>query len=370
MTVGTVSRSQSVHTTTAAAPPPPPSDAAPIDMSRDVADTTPSRTSRGERTQAADAIAAPPRTFVDPQIHHAAEAFARGGFGGLDTWMQQHPVEARWILSVSRDELNAGLQADLASRPGYGGFLGEVTAFSDSRAVSDHLAEMVQPMIREAVRDVVVGRIDGMTHALESMSIDGAVTALRNAPAGSPLAALREALHMPGNSMDRERVESWVRTSLEELHALRDVAMGQTWMPNEFPASMAHVQRAMGLERATQHSIAGEAFFRGSSGVAELAHTIETGIDTIAVAGEALEMGLEVTHAVHASAEAAELAHAGLAVESAQMSAVATLATESAIAASGGVAVGIGGLAFGVMLHHQIQENRAERTEAARALGL
>lgn len=370
MTVGSVSRSQSVHTTTAAAPPPPPSDAAPIDMSRDTADTTPSRASRGERTEAPATVATAPRAFVDPQIHHAAEAFARGGFGGLDSWMRQNPTEARWILSVSRDTLNAGLQADLAARPGYQGFLGSVHAFSDARSITRHLAEATQPMIREAVRQVAVGRIDTMTQALESMPIDQAVTALRNAPAGSPLAALREALHLPGNSMDGERLEGWVRTSLHELHELRDTVMGQSWMPNEFPGSMAQVQRTLGLERATPHSIAGEALFRGSSGIAELAHTIETGIDTIAVAGEALEVGLELTHAAHASAEAAELAHAGLLVESAQMSAVATLATESAIAASGGVAIGLGGLAFGFLLHHQIEENRAERTEAARALGL
>ncbi|MBN8612038.1 MAG: hypothetical protein J0L92_15700 [Deltaproteobacteria bacterium] len=353
MTIGSVSRSQSVHTTTAAAPPPPPSDAAPIDMSRDVADTTPSQTSRGERTQAAVAIAAPPRTFVDPQIHRAAEAFARDGMPGLERFLRDHPDDARFILSISREHLAEGFRADLGARAGYQGAFGSIRAYIDAEAIDARLVAVFQPRIREDVRDLVVNRLDTMIHGLESMSIDQAVTALRNAPAGSPLAELREAMHMPGNSMDRERVEGWVRASLHELHALRDTAMGQSWMPDEFPGSMAQVQRTMGLERATPHSIAGEALFRGHHGAADRAHAHETAVDTTIVAAEGTHLALEAAHVA--------ATHGGVA-------AIAVDAT--VIAGSGGLAVGLGGLAFGYMLHHQIQENRAERTETARQLGL
>lgn len=373
MPVGSIARPSSAAAASPlpeTAPAPPSSGDAPIDMSRDVVDAGPATSARGPSAPAAIVRPPPARTFVDPQIHRAAEAFAEGGVPGLDTWVRQHPADVRWLLSVSRDTLEAGLQADLASRPGYGGTLGGVSACFDAHRISGHLADAAQPMIREAVRQVAVGRIDAMTDALESMSIDDAVAALRSAPAGSPLAALREALHLPGNSMDRERVESWVRTSREELEALRGTVMGSTWMPNEFPGSMAQVQRTLGLERAAPTSIAGEALFRAHGALAELAHTVETAIDTAMVGAEIVHAGTELTHGAHLAAHATQLARAGLVAESAEMSAIATLATETGIAASGGVAVGLAGLAFGYALHHQIEHNRAERTETAAALGL
>ena len=369
MNVGSVSRSQALDATQPLAPASSP-DASPIDLSRDVADHGPSVTAHD--TSGTAAIARPPaaRVFVDPQIHRAAEAFARGGLGGLDTFLQQHPADARWLLSVSRDELTAGLRADLATRPGYGHFLGSVEAYRDAAAIDAHLADVTQSQIREAVRQVAVGRIDAMSHALESTPIDAMVQALRSAPAGSPLTELRTALDLPGNSMDRERVEHWVRTSREELHALRDTVMGQSWMPEEFPGSMAAVQRTMGLERATGHSIAGEALFRGHHGADARAHAHETAIDTTLVAVEATEMAFEAAEGAHLAAEATHLAHAGLVAESIEMSTLATLATETSIAAAGGVGIGLAGLAFGYALHHQIEHDRAERTETAAALGL
>jgi len=352
MTVGSVSRSSSVQTTTAAAPPPPPSDAAPIDMSRDVSDTTPSRTSRGERTEAAVAIAAPPRTFVDPQIHRAAEAFARDGMPGLERFLRDNPDDARFILSISREHLAEGIRADLGARASYQGAFGSIRAYTDAEAIDARLVAVFQPRIHEAVRAQVVERLDAMIHGIELMSVDDAVAALRRAPAGSPLAGLREALQMPGNSTDRECVGQWMRTSIQELHAVRAMVMGQTWVPEEFPGSMAHVQRTMGLERATPHSIAGEALFRGHQRAADLAHAHETAVDTTIVAVEGTHWALEATHLV---------AHGGVA---------ALAADVTVVAAGGGLAVGLGGLAFGYLLHHQIQENRAERTETARQLGL
>jgi hypothetical protein len=152
--------------------------------------------------------------------------------------------------------------------------------------------------------------------------------------------------------MDRERVEHWVRTSREELHALRDTVMGQSWMPEEFPGSMAAVQRTMGLERATPGSIAGEALFRGHHGADARAHAHETAIDTTLVAAEGTEVALHAAHVV---------AHGGL----------GAIALDTALVAStGGVAIGLAGLAFGYALHHQIEHDRAERTETAAALGL
>ncbi|MBX7192047.1 MAG: hypothetical protein K1X94_08315 [Sandaracinaceae bacterium] len=378
MNVGTIARSHSLDSTQQLPPPSSP-DAAPLDMSRDVVDHGPasapstSRTTHGATahgTQAA--LATPPaaRTFVDPQIHRATEAFVRGGLGGLDTFMRQHPADARWLLSVSRDQLAEGIRADLGTRPGYGGFLGPLQSYRDAESIDAHLAGAVQSQIREAVRQTAVDRIDAMTRALESMPIDRAVEALRNAPAGSPLAELRSALRMPGNEMDRERVESWVRTSLHELHALRDTVMGQSWMPEELPGSMRAVQRAMGLEHAAEGSIAGEALFRGPHAADTRAHGHEVAVDGTMLAAETTEMGLEAAEGAHLAAEATHLAHAGLAVESAEMSALATLATETSIAAAGGIGVGLAGLAFGYAIHHQIEHNRAERTETAAALGL
>ncbi len=353
MNVGSVSRSQSLDTTTPIAPPMP-SDTAPIDLSRDVADTRSAPMTGATHASGPDLVESPPRppSFVDPQVRHAAEAFTRGGLGGLETWMQQHPGEARWILSVPRGELAAGLQTDLASRPGYQSFLGPVHAYTDAAAIDAHLAGSIQPTIREAVRQTAVGRIDAMTVGLESMSIDGVVRQLRAAPAGSELGALRSALGLRGDAMDAERVEGWQRRALGELHALRDTVMGQTWMPEELPGSMAHVQQAMGLERCTPGSIAGQAFFRGPGSPDAMAHGAESALDLVLLGSEVVELA---RHAMHLAG------HGG----------AAALATDAGLAAgAGGLGVGLAGLAFGYVLHHQIEENRAERTETARALGL
>jgi hypothetical protein len=348
MNVGSVSRSQALEVTSV--PLPTSSTAPPLDLGRDVVEThtpTASPTAGLAPVRTEPARTAP---FVDPQLHRAAEAFTRGGLGGLDTWMQQHPADARWLLSVPRDQLTQGLQDALASR--YGGFLGPVHAFTDARAIEAHLVDVVQPQIREAVRQTAVVRIDGMMRALTSSSPEQLASTLRAAPAGSELAALRTALGLRGDAMDGERVEVWQRRALGELTALRDTVMGQTWMPEELPGSMAHVQRAMGLERATPGSIAGQAFFRGGEMPDARAHRLEAAIDGVLVAAEVAELATEAVHLA---------AHGG----------VAALAAEAGLVASaGGVAVGLGGLAFGVILHHQIEHNRTDRTETARALGL
>lgn len=349
MNVGSVSRSSALDTTQPVAPPVSP-DAAPIDLGRDVAEHGPSVTTRSAGTQAALATPSVARPFVDPQIQRAADAFARDGMPGLDDFLRSHPADARWMLSISRQHLAEGMRTALSQS--YGGGMGPMRAFIDAERIDAHLCSDFQGSIREAVRRTAVGRLDAMTHALESMPLDRTLEALRDAPAGSQLAALRDALHLTGGAMDRERVEGWVRTSLHELHALRDTVMGQTWMPEEFPGSMAQVQHQMGLERATPGSIAGEALFRGHHGAADRAHAHETAVDSTIVAAEG----------THVALEGAELvAHGGIA---------GLAADATVVAAGGGLAVGLAGLAFGYELHHQIQENRAERTEAAAALGL
>jgi len=339
-----------IDTAVPASQPSPSSGLPPIDMGRDVVDTEP--TPAPERSAALAAPSARPTTFVDVQIRHAAEAFQRGGLGGLDSWMRQSPAEARWILSVPRSELRSGLHAELASRPGYRDFLGSVRAFGDAHAVDAHLADLVQPQIREAVRQTAVGRIDAMTRGLESSSPEQLASAPRPAPAGSGPAALAGPRALRGDPMDAERVQGWQRRALHELHELRETVMGQTWMPEELPGSMAHVQQAMGLERCTPGSIAGQAFSRGAHAADARAHAHETAIDGTIVAAEGTHVALEALHV-------------------AGRGGVAALAADATLAgAAGGLAVGLGGLAFGYMLHHQIEENRAERTETARSLGL
>jgi hypothetical protein len=348
MNVGSVSRAQALEVPSV--PVPTASTAPPLDLGRDVVVTdtpTVSPTAGLAPVRTEPARTAP---FVDPQLHRAAEAFTRGGLGGLDTWLHQHPADARWLLSVPRDQLTQGLEDALASR--YGGFLGPVHAFHDARAIEAHLVDVTQPQIREAVRQTAVGRIDGMTRALTSSSPEQLTTALRAAPPGSELAALGTALGLQGDAGDVRRVALWRDRALGELAALRSTVMGQAWMPEELPGSMAHVQRAMGLERATPGSIAGQAFFRGGEMPDARAHRLEAAMDGVLVAAEVAELATEAVHLA---------AHGG----------AAALAAEAGLAASaGGVALGLGGLAFGVVLHHQIEHNRSERTEIARALGL
>lgn len=363
MNVGSVTRPTTLDTTqplppSTAARDTSPIDTSPIDTGRDVAEPSPRGGSRASGAGVSHgagsvaALAAPPRPFVDPQIHRAAEAFTQGGLAGLDAWMRQSPADARWLLSVPRSELVAGLQTDLRARPGYGGAMGSLQTYLHANSIDTHLAATTQPQLREAVRQTVVGRIDAMSRALETLPLDATVAALRGAPAGSPLAELRTALRMPGNEMDRERVEVWVRTARHELDALRDTVMGQAWMPNEFPGSLAHVQRVSGLQGATPGSIAGQAFYRGHDSAEARAHAHETAIDTTIVAAEGTEVALHASHVA---------AHGG----------IAALAADTAlVASSAGVGVGLAGLAFGYMLHHQVEENRAERTEVARSLGL
>lgn len=354
MTVGSIARPSTVDPTASAVPMHGASAPPPIDMMRDVAEPAHAATARSRGSSAASDTAAvvTPRVFVDPQIHHAADAYARDGMPGLERWMRDSPVEARWILSVSRSHLAEGLRADLATRPAYQGATGGLHAFLDAERIDAQLAAVVQPQIREAVRQTAVGRLDSMIGSLERLPVDELVRALRAAPEGSPLAELRGTLGVRGNEMDGERVEGWQRRALEQLHALRDTVMGQTWMPEELPGSMAQVQRTMGLEQATPGSIAGEAFFRSETAPDALAHGFETGLDVLEVSHGVIEIAAEASHVA---------AHGG----------VAALATDAALLASaGGLAAGIGGLAFGYVLHHQIEENRAERTETARALGL
>ncbi|MFN7697336.1 MAG: hypothetical protein ACK6CU_18440 [Deltaproteobacteria bacterium] len=350
MNVGSVSRSRAPESTQV--PPPVAPEAAPIDTSRDIVETGLSSTMRGPDSAAA--IATPPasRPFVDPQIRRAAEAFVRGGLGGIDSFLQANRADARWLLSIPRSELTAGLRNELATRPGYGHYLGAVEAYRDAAAIDQHLAEVAQPQIREAVRQTAVGRIDAMVHSLESMSIDRALEAFRQAPAGSPLAELRDAFGIDGSPRDGARLAELTRVSLHELRELRGTLMGQTWMPEEFPGSMAAVQRAMGLERVTPSSIGGQVLFRGSHDADARAHAVETALDTAHVVVEGSEVLLHASHVVVQGGFAA-------------------LATDAALLASlGGTGFGIAGLVFGYALHRQIEHNRAERTETAAALGL
>lgn len=336
----------------------------PIDTSRDVAEVA-SRASTTPQTVAISAAQA--SRFVDVQFRHAAEAFARGGVGGLETWMREHRDEARWLLSVPRGELQSGLQAALRELPGYRDALGAVSAYTHAEAIGAHLASAFQPTLREAVRQTVVGRIDTMMRNLESASPSQLVQQLREAPAGSPMARLRETLGVRGDARDVERVTDARQHALEELRTLRDTVMGQTWMPEEFPDAMRQVQQQLGLSGCARDSIAGQAFYRRQDGLERFVHDAQLALEALHIAVEAHEvwtLAREALHATRAALPASETVASGAAAGA------AGLATTEALALGGGLTASLAGLAFGVALHHQVQENRAERTEVAGRLGL
>lgn len=283
------------------------------------------------------AVAAPAPRAASPATSAAsamADAFVAGGWEGVDGWVDAHPDEVRALVTTDRASVEGEVRAALGRAYG-GGVVGGTRAWWNADGLCDRLADRFTAMAHERVRGEATSVVRAELRELEATSPAALLGTLRAAPPGSATAALAASLHLDGSDMDVERVELHRETALAELGMLRDVLEGGTWTPDELPGTSARVLAALGLGEPAEGSIAAAAFRRDEA-LDDLPAYTEMGLDASVAA-------YEISHAV---------AHGALLVGGAAL------------------AVGVGALAFGVALHHAIGDNRAERREAARHVGL
>lgn len=270
-------------------------------------------------------------------------ALLDGGWTGVDAFLDTRPEEVREMVSLPEGELRAELSAAFASISS-GGAVGALRSwwFGPSDLMS-RLEERFEPMIHERIRSAATSTIRAQLGALESTTPEALLATLRSAAPGSAAASLAAEIGVRGDDLDLDRVELHLRTAREELEMLRDVLEGGTWTPDELPGTSTRLMDELGLDDVAEDSIAASAFRR--SEWSELPAELEMSADLAHAAFEVTEAFTEASAAGHGLAAGA----AGAAVPA---------------------GVAIGAIAFGIALHHAIEENRMERREAARHLGL
>lgn len=337
MSVGTIQRTPSPIV----APPAPlePSAALPIDVSRDYADRSAPASVRAMPSTEVAAAAIPSRPPSDSS-RGAAHAFAAGGVGGLDSYLEQNPDALRALITMPQGELARELRTALAAEPGYRGALGAIEAFVGAEQAIMHLSESVQSDLREMVRARAVDRIDHMRSDLQATSPAALTARLRTAPPASAEGELARAAGVRGNEMDVERVETWRDRALHQLGELRDSVMGQAWNPEDLPGSTTAVEGQLGITSWEPGSIAAEVFTRDSA-TDSRAHQASFAAETAMFSVESLELVAAF--------------HAGHAVEGGMVA---------------GPAGSIAGMVAGMVMHHVVEERRADRRDAAYALGI
>jgi len=341
------------------------------ELSTDRAEVAPSGTSSVWRSSAASgpAALAPPAV-----LREIAHVIAEDGIEGFDNYIESHPEEARELARSDRGPTESALCALIGAE--IGGPTGAITGFWQADAALDRFEEALAGEVRETVRSVATLSLDEQITAIENSTPEEALAAIRSAPPGSALAAMGERIGVSGDAMDLNRVRVARSDAHESLVELRDTIAGQTWSPEELPGTSRRVMEEMGLADASDGSMAAAAFRRPELDAATAAHHAE-------VVADLSYTGIELAHGVHVAAHASHAATvAAAAATEAAGTAGATAATATAGAAGAEVAwaVGttvalpaalcVGGIALGVAIHHQIEENRMERTEVARHFGL
>lgn len=287
-----------------------------------------------------------------------AHAMAEDGVDGLSAFLASHPDEARALALSDRGASEPALRALIAEELGSGP-LDQVEAYWTADQALDAFEETLEADVRETVRSTATMALDEQLRALEGTTPEAVTSALREAPPDSPLGRMRDAFDLRGDADDVHRVRRGMEHAREGLVELRGVLAGQTWSPEELPGTAARVMDAMGLSDMQDGSMAAAAFHRPELDAATLAHHAETAADLGHLGAEMLAISEEVAaeSAVHLAATGHGLA-----------------ASEAAAAFAGSAALpitlAVGGIAFGVAIHHAIEEGRADRTELARALGL
>lgn len=270
--------------------------------------------------------------------HGVAAALVADGWPGLDTFLESHPEALRELLTTNRDAMEGSIEAALLAErgPSLVPFFGSVRAAWQADGVMDRVAERFEAVAREAVRREATTGIDRMLEVIEGASPEALAADLLAAAPGTPEASIAALAREHGGSLEPWRLAEYLDAAADELRELRGVLAGGTWSPEEFPGSTRRAMAAMGLERAAHGSVAEGAAERDRPDGTTVVAFAEVGADAVLHATEAF-------HLFHAGAAVAGGASAGLA---------------------------IGAVAFGVVLHHAIEENRAERLELARAFGL
>jgi hypothetical protein len=313
------------------------------ELASDRAEVAPSGTSSVWRSSAASGPAALAPPAMLREIGHV---IAEDGIEGFESYIESHPEEARELARSDRGLTESALCALIGEE--IGGPTGAITGFWQADAALDRFEESLAGEVRETVRSVATMSIDEQITAIENTTPEDALAAIRAAPPGSDLAAMGERIGLRGDDMDLTRLRHARSDAHESLVELRDTIAGQTWAPEELPGTSRRVMEEMGLADAPDGSMAAAAFHRPLLDAATVAHDTETVSDIV-------YLGFELGHAAHVVGHAAG-------------------ASEVAIAAGTGivlpVALCVGGIALGAAIHHQIEENRMERTEVARHFGL
>lgn len=313
------------------------------ELASDRAEVAPSGTSAVWRSSAASG----PAALAPPAIlREIAHVIADDGIEGFVNYIESHPEAARELARSDRGMTEPALRALIGEE--IGGPTSGITAFWQADAALDRFEDALGAEVRETVRSVATMAIDEQITAIENTTPEEALEAIRSAPPGSPLAAMGVRIGLRGDDMDLTRLRHARSDAHESLVELRDTIAGQTWSPEELPGTSRRVMEEMGLADAPNGSMAAEAFHRPLLDAATVAHDSETVADIV-------YLGFELGHAAHVVGHAAG-------------------ATEVAVAAGTGIALPValcvGGIALGAAIHHQIEENREERTEVARHFGL
>lgn len=281
-----------------------------------------------------------------------AHSLAEGDLEGFDAYLEEHPEAARELAMFDRETAQAGLAALTAEELG-GGALGTAEGYLDAYRAMDQFTAALEGEVRETIRSAATMALDADLAALESSTPEEMVDALRNATPGTRTAAMAEALGVRGDAGDLDRVRENAAHAREGLTELRSVLAGQTWSPEELPNTALRVMEEMGLADAPEGSMAAAAFHRPAVDAATAAHYGEIGADVGHLVAESAIVGAEV---------GGEIAMHGVSVDGALLLFMEGMALP--------VGVAVAGIAFGVAIHHAIEENRHERTELARSFGL
>ncbi len=336
---------------------PPTTDDAHSELSLDRADDS-ARVTASPVWTPAPASSGPAAMAAPSSLRALAHAIVEDGLEGLGAFLEGHPDEARALALGDRGSSETALRALIAEELGAGP-LDQVRAYWDADAALDSFEEGLASEVRETVRSTAVLALEEQLTALEGTTPEALTLALRSAPEGSPLSRMRDAFDLRGDADDVHRVRRGMEHAREGLTELRGVIAGQTWSPEELPGTARRVMEAMGLADAPDGSMAAEAFHRPAVDAATLAHHAETAADLGHLGVEMLAISQEI-----AAESAVHMAATGHALTS----------LEAAGAALGSAALpvtlAVAGIAFGVAVHHAIEERRAERTDLARSLGL
>lgn len=267
----------------------------------------------------------------------------KGNTAAVRTYLERHPDALQVLGNLPADDV-FDLLRDAYTRALGGGPLASLQSFL-STTVPGAFGELettlhgtIQNRVRERALEAVGNQLRALDQLRAELSEEPSVrlNELRNAQPGTSDAIFAELLHIQGDGGDRYRALQAIDIARDELEAFRaDIRSGKMWNAADFPRSTAIVLTELGFAIGGRDSMAKEIL--GES------------VDPV----EIVTWAKDITEGLSIASEVGQLIAEGV---------------SAPVAAS--LSVGVGGLLFGLAIHHLAEEQHEAFVRTGIGLGL